>query len=105
MIEADKVVREMVAQGKLPRVEWTCILDHIDHAVEIAGIEHVGLGSDFDGADMPYGMEDASHLPQITDGLLDRGYREEDIQRILGGNMLRFLQDVEIFAKPFVRNQ
>jgi membrane dipeptidase len=100
MIEADKVVREMVAQGKLPRVEWTDILDHIVHAVEIAGIEHVGLGSDFDGADMPYGMEDASHLPQITDALLDRGYSEENIQRILGGNTLRFLQNVEAVAKP-----
>ena len=100
MIEADNVVREMVAQGKLPRVEWTDILDHIDRAVKIAGADHVGLGSDFDGANMPYGMEDASRLPQITDALLDRGYSEEDIQRILGGNALRFLQNVEAFAQP-----
>jgi membrane dipeptidase len=105
MIEADNVVREMVTQGKLPRVEWTDILDHIDHAVEVAGIDHVGLGSDFDGADMPYGMEDASHLPQITGALLDRGYSEEMIQRILGGNTLRFLQNVEALAKPPLRNQ
>jgi membrane dipeptidase len=101
MIEADSVVREMVAAGKLPRVEWTAILDHIDHAVKIAGADHVGLGSDFDGANMPYGMEDASHLPQITEALLDRGYSEEEIQMILGGNALRFLQNVEAFAKPF----
>jgi len=100
MVEADNVVREAVAQGKLPRVEWTDILDHIDHAVKIAGADHVGLGSDFDGANMPYGMEDASHLPQITDALLDRGYSEEEIQMILGGNALRFLQNVEAFAKP-----
>ena len=100
MIEADNVVREMVAEGKLPRVEWTDILDHIDRAVKIAGADHVGLGSDFDGANMPYGMEDASRLPQITDALLDRGYSEEDIQRILGGNALRFLQNVEAFAQP-----
>ncbi|MGC2330610.1 MAG: dipeptidase [Candidatus Acidiferrales bacterium] len=105
MIEADNVVREMVAAGKLPRVEWTDIVDHIDRAVKIAGTDHVGLGSDFDGANMPYGMEDASRLPQITDALLDRGYSEEEIQMILGGNMLRFLQDVEAFAKPLVRNQ
>jgi membrane dipeptidase len=105
MIEADNLVREMVAAGKLPRVEWTDILDHIDHAVKIAGADHVGLGSDFDGANMPYGMEDASHLPQITDALLDRGYSEEDIQMILGGNALRFLQNVEAFAKPLLRNQ
>jgi len=100
MIDADNVVREMVAAGKLPRVDWTEIVDHIDHAVKIAGADHVGLGSDFDGANMPYGMEDASHLPQITDLLLDRGYSEEEIQVILGGNALRFLQNVEAFAKP-----
>ncbi len=105
MIEADNLVREMVAAGKLPRVDWTDILDHIDHAVKIAGAGHVGLGSDFDGANMPYGMEDASHLPQITDALLERGYSEEDIQMILGGNALRFLQNVEAFAKPLLRNQ
>ncbi len=105
MIEADNLVREAVAAGKLPRVDWTDILDHIDHAVKIAGAGHVGLGSDFDGANMPYGMEDASHLPRITDALLDRGYSEEDIQMILGGNALRFLQNVEAFAKPLLRNQ
>ncbi|HTW22120.1 MAG TPA: dipeptidase [Candidatus Baltobacteraceae bacterium] len=99
LIESAVLTRDLVAQGKLPRVDWTDILDHIDHAVKIAGVEHVGLGSDFDGADMPYGMEDASHLPQITDALLDRGYSEENIQRILGGNTLRFLQNVEAFAK------
>lgn len=100
LIESGNVVREMVALGKLPRVDWTDIVDHIDHAVEIAGVDHVGLGSDFDGADMPCGMEDASHLPRITDALLDRSYSEEDIQKILGGNTLRFLQNVEALAKP-----
>jgi membrane dipeptidase len=100
LVESANVVREMVAMGKLPRVDWTDIVHHIDHAVEIAGVDHVGLGSDFDGADMPYGMEDASHLPQITGALLDRGYSEEEIQMILGGNTLRFLQNVEAFAKP-----
>jgi membrane dipeptidase len=98
LIESAILIREMVAQGKLPRVDWTDILDHVDHAVKIAGVEHVGLGSEFDGADMPYGMEDASHLPQITEALLDRGYSEENIQWILGGNALRFLQNVEAFA-------
>jgi membrane dipeptidase len=100
LVESANVVREMVAMGKLPRVDWTDIVHHIDHAVEIAAVDHVGLGSDFDGADMPYGMEDASHLPQITGALLDRGYSEEEIQMILGGNTLRFLQNVEAFAKP-----
>ncbi|MGA7624070.1 MAG: dipeptidase [Candidatus Acidiferrales bacterium] len=99
LIEADKVTREMVAQGKLPRVEWTEIIDHIDHAVKLVGADHVGLGSDFDGADMPYGLEDASHLPQITNALLAKGYSAGDIRKILGGNTLRLMQDVEAVAQ------
>jgi membrane dipeptidase len=95
LIEADKITRDYVAQGKLPRVDWTAIIDHIDHAVKLVGPDHVGLGSDFDGADMPYGMEDASHLPQITSALLAKGYSPADIQKILGGNTLRLMQDVE----------
>jgi membrane dipeptidase len=100
LVESDKVVREYVAGGKLPRVEWREIVDHIDHAVNVAGIDHVGLGSDFDGADMPFGMEDASHLPRITEALLEKGYSEAGIQKILGGNTLRLLQDVESATKP-----
>jgi membrane dipeptidase len=99
LVELEKVVREFVAAGKLPRVDWTKIIDHIDHAVKVAGVDHVGLGSDFDGAVMPYGMEDAAHLPQITDALLKRGYSENDIQKILGGNTLRLMQDVETVAR------
>ena len=99
LIEADKITRDYVAQGKLPRVEWTEIIDHIDHAVKLVGADHVGLGSDFDGADMPYGMEDATHLPQITDALLAKGYSPADIRKILGGNTLRLMQDVEAVAR------
>jgi membrane dipeptidase len=98
LIEEDRLVRELIASGKLPRVEWTKILDHVDHAVTIGGIDHVGLGSDFDGAEMPFGMEDASRFPWITEGLLQRGYSETDIQKILGGNVLRLMQDVETTA-------
>jgi membrane dipeptidase len=99
ILESDKIVRGFVAEGKLPRVDWTLIVDHIDHAVKVAGIDHVGLGSDFDGAEMPYGMEDAACLPRITDALLRRGYSEAGIEKILGGNALRLMQDVEALAK------
>ncbi len=58
----------------------------------------MGLGSDFDGADMPYGMDDASYLPRITGGLLEKGYSESDMRKILGGNTLRLMQDVEAVA-------
>ena len=88
-----------MALGKLPRVDWTKIIEHINHAVKLVGADHVGLGSDFDGADMPYGMEDASDLPKITEALLAKGYSPADIQKILGGNTLRLMQDVEAVAK------
>jgi membrane dipeptidase len=99
LIEADKIVRDMVSQGKFPRVDWTEIINHIDRAVKLVGADHVGLGSDFDGADMPYGMEDASHLPQITNALMAKGYSASDIRKILGGNTLRLMQDVEAAAE------
>jgi len=94
-VVGDQIVREYMQSGKLPRVDWTKIIEHIDHAVKVAGIDHVGLGSDFDGAMMPFGMEDASHLPQITDGLLQKGYSDSDIRKILGENTLRLLQQVQ----------
>jgi membrane dipeptidase len=63
--------------------------------VKTAGVDHVGLGSDFDGATMPLGMEDASKLAKITDALLKKGYSEADIEKILGGNILRVMEAVE----------
>jgi membrane dipeptidase len=95
LIEGDRITREYVEAGKLPRVDWTKIIDHIDHAVKIAGIDHVGIGSDFDGANMPFGMEDASMLPKITNALLQKGYTEGDVKKILGENTLRLMADVE----------
>jgi membrane dipeptidase len=95
LIVGDEVTREYVAKGLLPRVEYTKIIEHIDHAVKIAGVDHVGLGSDFDGANMPYGMEDATGLPKITEALLRKGYAEGDIRKILGENTLRVMAEVE----------
>ena len=95
LIEGDRLTREYVAQGKLPRVDYTKIIEHIDHAVKVAGVDHVGLGSDFDGANMPFGMEDATKLPYITEALLQKGYSEGDIKKILGENTLRVMADVE----------
>ena len=95
LIEGDRITREYVEAGKLPRVDWTKIIDHINHAVKIAGIDHVGIGSDFDGANMPFGMEDSSMLPKITDALLQKGYTEGDVKKILGENTLRLMTDVE----------
>jgi membrane dipeptidase len=72
------------------------LLDHIDHAVEVAGMDHVGLGSDYDGAgSFPKGLEDATGYPMITYHLLKRGYSEKDIKKILGGNLLRVFEEAE----------
>lgn len=84
--------RQAVAEGKLPHVSWERIIDHIDHVVKLVGPDHVGLGSDFDGANMPEGMEDCTHLPQITEALMRKGYRDDDIRKILGENLLRVME-------------
>jgi membrane dipeptidase len=95
LTSGDQVVRDFMEAGKLPKVNWTLIIDHIDHAVKIAGVDHVGLGSDFDGAVMPLGMQDVTHIPQITDALLKKGYSDSDIRKILGENTLRLLSEVQ----------
>jgi membrane dipeptidase len=87
--------KQAIADGRLPHVSWERIIDHIDHAVKLVGADHVGLGSDFDGASMPDGMEDCSKLPKITEALLRKGYSESDIRKILGGNTLRVLAAAE----------
>jgi membrane dipeptidase len=87
--------KQATAEGKLPHVSWERIIEHIDHAVKLVGADHVGLGSDFDGATMPDGLEDCSKLPKITEALLRKGYSEDDIRKILGGNTLRVMEQVE----------
>jgi membrane dipeptidase len=79
----------------IPATPFGVLIDHIDHVARVAGIDHVGLGSDFDGVTaLPMGMEDVTRLPRIAQALLDRGYGEEDVKKILGGNMLRVMEQV-----------
>jgi len=85
----------LIEEGKLPHVSWERIIDHIDHVVKLVGPDHVRLGSDFDGATMPDGMEDCSKLPKITEALMRKGYKDEDIRKILGGNLLRVMEQTE----------
>src|SRR5262245_36493964 len=94
-MESERIDHEAMAKGILPKVTWEKIVEHVDHAVKVAGVDHVGLGSDFDGATMPIGMEDVSKLPKITEALLKKGYSEQDISKILGGNILRVMEQVE----------
>jgi membrane dipeptidase len=86
--------------AKIPRPPLSALIDHIDHVAKVAGIDHVGLGSDFDGIpSSPEGIDSAADLPKITAALMDRGYSAEDCRKILGGNFLRFFRDVEATAK------
>jgi membrane dipeptidase len=81
--------------AEITPVSLSRLVDHIDHAVRIAGIDHVGFGSDFDGISItPVGLEDVSKLPAITEELAKRGYSERDIRKILGGNLLRLAERV-----------
>jgi membrane dipeptidase len=94
-MESERIDHEAMSKGELPMVTWEKIVEHIDHAVKVAGADHVGLGSDFDGATMPFGLEDVSKLPKITDALLKKGYSDADVEKILGGNILRVMEQVE----------
>jgi membrane dipeptidase len=81
-----------------PSVSWERIVDHVDHAVALAGADHVGLGPDFYDSAMPHGMEDCTGFPKITEGLLKRGYAEADVGKILGGSLLEVMERVEAVA-------
>ena len=90
------VVYAVKQEQGLPGASLEHVVDHIDHAVQVAGIDHVGLGSDFDGVfDLPAGLQDVTRLPWITYELLKRGYSDEDVYKLLGGNTLRVLQEAE----------
>ena len=94
-LDSDRVEREWTA--KIPRPPLSSLIDHIDHIAKVAGIDHVGLGSDFDGVAgaTPQGIDSAADLPKITQALLDRGYSADDIRKVLGGNLLRVFREAE----------
>ena len=92
--ENDKAQKEWGA--KVPRPPFNSLIDHIDHVAKVAGIDHVGLGSDFDGIpSSPEGMDSAADLPKITEALMKRGYTAAQMQKILGGNFMRVFEQVE----------
>jgi membrane dipeptidase len=86
--------------AQFPRPPLKSLIDHIDHVARVAGIDHVGLGSDFDGVtSLPQGIDSVADLPKITDALLQRGYTRGDIDKVLGGNFLRVMREVEAAAR------
>jgi len=94
-----RVMELMEAEGPKPP-SLDVLIDHLDHVVRLVGVDHVGLGSDFDGASgYPAGLEDVTGFPLITYHLLKRGYREDDVVKILGGNLLRVFEANERLAR------
>jgi membrane dipeptidase len=97
--EFDAAVKRWRTANPYPRGTIHDVVDHIDHIVRIAGIDHVGIGSDFDGVSkLPLGLEDVSTYPRITQLLLDRNYSKRDIVKIMSGNMMRVIRQVERVA-------
>ena len=87
-------------EARFARGTYRDVADHIDHIVKVAGVDHVGIGSDFDGiSQSPVGLEDVSCYPRLTDELLRRGYSEADVHKILGGNVLRAFRQAGQVAK------
>jgi membrane dipeptidase len=92
---ANKEFRKDLAEMKTGLATLSDVADHVDHMVKVAGIDHVGIGSDFDGiTSPPQGLQDVSKMPALVAVLLKRGYSEQDIKKILGGNYLRVIREV-----------
>jgi membrane dipeptidase len=97
--EFDAAVKRWRTANPYPRGTIHDVVDHIDHIVRIAGIDHVGIGSDFDGVSkLPLGLEDVSTYPRITQLLLERNYSRRDIDKIMSGNMMRVIRQVDRVA-------
>jgi membrane dipeptidase len=95
---SDKIDREFAA--KIGRAPFNSLINHFDHVIKIAGIDHVGIGTDFDGIPVPpEGIDSAADLPKVTAALMARGYTAEDMKKLLGGNLLRVFRDVQAAAQ------
>jgi membrane dipeptidase len=95
-VAADRAFYAEHLAATLPLPPLSVLVDHIDHVARVAGIDHVGIGSDFDGIQfLPEGMESAADLPKIPEALIARGYSDEQLEKLLGGNLLRVFSTVE----------
>jgi membrane dipeptidase len=102
----EEAMREWQKEHPLPRASVHSVVDHIEHIIKVAGIDHVGLGSDYDGiTSVPEQLEDVSKYPVITQALLDRGYNAEQIKKVLGGNLLRAFRKAEDVARAMAASR
>ena len=103
----DPAAREAwMAAHPFPNATLSEVADHIDHLREVAGIDHVGIGSDFDGGKpLPDGLDDVSRFPALIGELLRRGYSDDDVRKVAGGNVLRVLRGAEAVAARLQRER
>lgn len=98
----EQAIRQWQKENPIPRGSVHDVVDHIEHIIKVAGIDHVGLGSDFDGIPLtPEQLEDVSKYPVITQELLNRGHSRDDVKKVLGGNLLRAMRRMEEAARSF----
>ncbi|HET6232233.1 MAG TPA: dipeptidase [Longimicrobiaceae bacterium] len=103
---ADSLYHAWSDANPVPRGDVAMVADHIDHVVKVAGIDHVGIGSDFDGISvLPAGLEDVAHFPNLTVELLRRGYSDADVKKVLGLNILRVMREAEADAVRLQRER
>ncbi|HEX8211138.1 MAG TPA: dipeptidase [Longimicrobium sp.] len=103
---AQRAYRDWQRQNPVPRGTIATIADHIDHIVKVAGIDHVGIGSDYDGVtSLPVGLDDVSRFPYLTVELLRRGYSDADVGKVIGGNLLRVMRTAETTAARLQRER
>ena len=103
---AQRAYRDWQRQNPVPRGTIATVADHIDHIVKVAGIDHVGIGSDYDGVtSLPVGLEDVSRFPYLTVELLRRGYSDADVRKVIGGNLLRVMRTAETTAARLQRER
>jgi membrane dipeptidase len=99
---SDNIERTFAATR--PRAPFDALIDHIDYMVRVAGIDHVGIGTDFDGIPcLPEGIDSAADLPKVTAALHARGYSAEDLHKILGGNLLRVFGEIQAMAEVDIK--
>jgi membrane dipeptidase len=102
----DRHVADWRRANPMPRGTIGTVADHVDHVVKVAGIDHVGFGSDYDGVtSLPVGLEDVSRFPYLTAELLRRGYSDADVRKIIGGNVLRAMRQAEEVAARLQRER
>jgi membrane dipeptidase len=101
----EEETNKLMAANPLPKTPFSVLIDHFDHIVKVVGIDHVGIGSDFDGIpSLPIGMDDISQLPNLTYELLRRGYSEKDVRKVLGENFMRAFAQAERVSQATGKN-